>query len=119
MAEHRPPPGTDGTDPFERHIANAIAEALGERKVRLNDRRLIVLWLVVMLLFGLLATYVVQGRRNAESFERQIIANCYAFNRFISSIQATTAASHALTQKQIDQRVAFYDKAKQKCPPTP
>src|SRR5690349_14620831 len=104
-------------DPFEQYIIDAIPKALGERRVPFNDRRMLLMWGVIVLLFALLFTWFVRAEEDRSAFERQIVANCLSFDNFISTIQAATATSKQLTPAEKRDRIKLYEQAKQTCPP--
>lgn len=94
----------------------ALAEALGERKVRLTDRRLLVLYLTVVALFVGLGFVVQQLVASCEDTR----ANTQAFNEFIDKVVTTTAASPTLEPAERRLRAEFFKTAKQdlpECPP--
>ena len=111
-------------------VREALAQALGERKLRINDRRLLVLFLcfvaaLVWIGFQQERLDRQQARLNEQS--RTLIANCYAnrdntigFNSFIDKIVATYATSPVLDAEQRKSRIALMAGAKQhvpNCPP--
>ena len=124
--------------PYHEHddadVREALAQALGERKVRLTDRRLLILFLACVTALTWLGVQqrsvdqaVARANRDREHFERAIIDNCRTnqkntekFNAFVDRIIASYATSPVLTPAQRQQRVDFFSGAKQSvplCPP--
>lgn len=97
-------------DPFEVHVAGLVAKALGESKVRFNDGRLLILYVLnIALLVSALAYF--------QWSISVINKNCQSFNGFIDRVEISVSSSPSLTKEERDQRVEFYEGAKQKCLP--
>ena len=104
-------------------VREALAQALGERKLRITDRRLLILF--VCFVAALMFMGVQQQRMDRQ--QNALIINCnanrantIAFNSFIDKITATYATSPVLNEAQRQSRIALLSGAKQhvpNCPP--
>lgn len=119
---------TDDRDPdlIDYEIREALAQALRERKVRLTDRRLLILY--GMLVFVLIMGGLLFQRSNADRhrFEHAVITNCtqnrtntIAFDHFIDKLVQSYATSPVLTPKQRRERAAFFAEVRQEVPTCP
>lgn len=130
MTENQPTPRRRVTDFEDPALNEALADALGGAKLRKMDRRL--LWLyafttaVAIFLTFLIGRQVDQNNHDRLRFEAASIANCVAnqdntrhLNDFITAIQQTYRTSPVLTPAEIEQRVAFMEKAKTVVPDCP
>jgi hypothetical protein len=130
MTIHRLPKRSEPVadrDPEIQEVRDALAQVLGERKIRVMSRatriRQLVLYSLLVLLLAYVTAISVQANRNQHA----LIANCYAvqtnarnFNALVDRIVNTYATSPVLSPAQRQSRIAFFDGAKQtvpKCPP--
>ena len=103
-------------------VREALAQALGERKLRITDRRLLILFLCFVAALAWLG--IQQERGNKQ--QHQLVVSCFAnrdntiaFNSFIDKIQATYATSPVLNADQRKSRIALLAGAKQQVPNCP
>jgi len=108
-------------------VRDALAQVLGEKKVRaVSTRTRIRLLVVYALLVGVLA-YVTTISVETKRGQRELVAQCYAaqsnarsFNALVDRIVHTYSTSPVLSASQRRARVAFFAGAKQtvpQCPP--
>lgn len=127
-------PDPSGGVPFHTHgdddITEAIAAALGERKVRLSDRRLLLIYLFVVLLIVITTSYLGHNQRQANldrrEFEYAASKNCLAnrqntvnFNAFIDKLIASYRQSKLLTPQEKEERSRLFTGAKLEVPDCP
>lgn len=116
--------------PYHEHhgddINEALAQALGERKVRLTDRRLLILYGGLVLAFVLFGVLYQRGEAERHRFERIVTVNCesnrsntIAFNHFIDKLVTSYQTSPVLTPKQRHERAVFFAEVKQQVPACP
>jgi hypothetical protein len=117
--------------PPDPALVSAVAEALGEVKLRRLDKRL--LWLygftsVVAIFLTLLVSHQVDVNNQARlRFEQAVVANCVAnqkntesINNFITTLQQTNQQSSELSEKAKQEQAKLLEQAKlpiPECPP--
>lgn len=123
-------------DAIDADVREALAQALGERKVRLTDRRLLVCYLLLVAVIVWLAVQqqhashaVERANVDRHRFESAAVMNCQAnrentirFNAFVARLIRTYQTSPVLTPAQRRDRVHFFDGLRQQvptCPPAP
>lgn len=123
-------------DGIDADIREALAQALGERKVRLTDRRLLILFVCLVAALAWLGLQqraandaVHRANVDRQHFEQAAVLNCHAnrrntvkFNAFVGRIVEAYRTSPVLTPQQQRERADFFAGAKQvvpKCPPAP
>jgi hypothetical protein len=110
-------------------VRDALAQVLGEHKVRVTTRAARIRQLILYTLLILVLAYVTTISVKADRNQHALIANCYAtqanarnFNALVDRVVQTYKTSPVLTPEQRKSRIAFFDGAKQTvphCPPTP
>lgn len=99
------PPGA--TPPHEHDIdqtiTDAIALALGERKVRFTDRRLMVLYLVTV---ALLSFFLWQQHANFVDFRKASVTNCRREQFIVDKANAYYEAQIRTTRARTDLKPA-------------
>jgi hypothetical protein len=95
-------------------------------RVRLTDARLLIIFVLMIVLLGVVWTYAKVNSDALTDFRRQSNANCesnrkntQAFNAFIGTLQGVTLGSPLLSKADREQRVDFYQAAKQPVPRCP
>lgn len=117
----------DGLDP---EIRDALAVALNEKRLRisvkLTDRRLILLYVLVVALWVGLLVMVQRDVEASHRFERAVVENCEAnrkntvgFNDFLDKLITSYQSSPLLNERQRRLRSAFLATAKQTVPTCP
>lgn len=123
--------GAAGNDLYEDPAINAaIAEAMGENRLRSTDRRMLIMF--GLLIASLAVVFVIQERtdsrerKNTEIFRIAIIANCEEirqnaidFNSFIDDLVETFDASPLLPEAERNRRVDLFSSAKSDIPTCP
>jgi hypothetical protein len=110
----------------DQDIRDALAQALGEKRIRVTTRVGRIRQLILYALLILLLAYVTTISVKAEHNQHALIANCYAtqdnarsFNALVDRITNTYRTSPVLTPAQRRNRIAFFDGAKQTVPDCP
>lgn len=81
--------------PEERVVAHATARALGEQRVKWTDRRL----LIIFVLLVAIVAYIVQDQRSFKAVERR---NCQSLNRTIAKIDHYSDNQAATVRRRTD-----------------
>lgn len=98
----RPAVDLEQLPPEERQVVAAAAHALGERRVRWTDRRLLIIFL---LLVGIVA-YLANDQRNAKHEQRNFVrverGNCQSLNATIVKIDRYSDRQAASVRHRTD-----------------
>jgi hypothetical protein len=113
-------------DDNDADIRDALAQVLGEKKIRVVTRatriRQLILYTLLILLLAYVTTISVEANRN----QKALIATCYAtqantrsFNALVDRVIATYRSSPVLSPEQRKTRIALFAGAKQAVPHCP